>query len=289
MSRNPLIPKLLPLTNENYFSPEANRAYLSCSQFKEFKACEAAAFAHLIGEYEPPQSRALLLGSFVDAYFSGEFNQFVSEHNADLCKKSGKNAGEFYEDVQKAFEACQRLDKEPLAHALLSGRHQVVKTGRIAGVPFKCKVDSLLSAERVRTIIKNFPAVQKLVPFGGQIIVDLKYMASLDPVWDDETQCHISFAQYWGYDIQGAIYQKLVRREAPFVLCGITKETYPRMFAIFIPDENLRAAMDEVETLAPRFQAIKTGRIAPTRCGKCPYCRSTARLTDITPLQVNYD
>lgn len=289
MSRSPLIPKLLPLTAENYYSPEANRAYMSNSQFKAFERCEAAAFAELIGEYTPPKSRALLLGSFVDAYFSGEFNQFVAEHNAELCKKSGKSAGEFYEDVQKAFEACQRLDREPLTHALLSGRHQVIKVGRIAGVPFKCKVDSLLSAEKVRTIVKRFPEVGKLVPFGGQIIVDLKYLASLDPVWSDETQCHISFAHYWGYDKQGAIYQRLVRREPPFVLTGSTKETYPRLFAIFVPDADLQSAMADIEARAPRYQAIKTGRIAPTRCGKCPYCRATEHLTGITPLQVNYD
>lgn len=288
MSRPALQKKLLPINAANYYSRAANWAYLSNSQFKAFAKCEAAAMAELRGEYTPPQSKALLLGSFVDAYFSGEFNEFVAAH-PEIRLSSGKNAGEFKEDFKKAFAACQRLDQEPLIKALLSGRHQVIKTGRIAGVPFKCKVDSLLSSDQVRRICEKFPEVKKLVPFGGQMIVDLKYLASLDPVWSDEAQCHISFAQFWGYDIQGAIYQRLVRRFPPFVLTGITKETSPKIFAIYIPDADLQAAMDDVEARAPRYQAIKTGRIAATRCGHCPYCRATEHLTAISPLQVNYD
>lgn len=288
MSRPALQKKLLPINAANYYSRAANWAYLSNSQFKAFAKCEAAAMAELRGDYTPPQSKALLLGSFVDAYFSGEFNEFVAAH-PEIRLSSGKNAGEFKEDFKKAFAACQRLDQEPLIKALLSGRHQVIKTGRIAGVPFKCKVDSLLSSDQVRRICEKFPEVKKLVPFGGQMIVDLKYLASLDPVWSDEAQCHISFAQFCGYDIQGAIYQRLVRRFPPFVLTGITKETSPKIFAIYIPDADLQAAMDDVEAKAPRYQAIKTGRIAATRCGHCPYCRATEHLTAISPLQVNYD
>lgn len=288
MSRPALQKKLLPINAANYYSRAANWAYLSNSQFKAFAKCEAAAMAELRGDYTPPQSKALLLGSFVDAYFSGEFNEFVAAH-PEIRLSSGKNAGEFKEDFKKAFAACQRLDQEPLIKALLSGRHQVIKTGRISGVPFKCKVDSLLSSDQVRRICEKFPEVRKLVPFGGQMIVDLKYLASLDPVWSDEAQCHISFAQFWGYDIQGAIYQRLVRRFPPFVLTGITKETSPKIFAIYIPDADLQAAMDDVEARAPRYQAIKTGRIAATRCGHCPYCRATEHLTAISPLQVNYD
>lgn len=284
MSRPALQKKLLPISEANYYSREANWAYLSNSQFKAFRKCEAAAMAELRGDYTPTPTKALLLGSFVDAYFSGKFNDWVAAH-PEIRKKNG----EFFEDFNRAFQACQRLDSEPLIQALLSGRHQVIKTGRIAGVPFKCKVDSLLSADQVRKICAKFPDVKKLVPFGGQIIVDLKYMGSLDSVWNDETQCRISFAQYWGYDTQGAIYQRLVRREAPFVLTGITKETHPRIFAIFIPDADLQNAMADVESLAPRYQAIKTGRIAATRCGHCPYCRATEHLTTIAPLQVEYE
>ena len=40
----------MKLTHENYYSPEANQAYMSVSQFKAFDRCEAAALAELRGE-----------------------------------------------------------------------------------------------------------------------------------------------------------------------------------------------------------------------------------------------
>ena len=55
------------LTNENYYSPESNMEYMSVSQYKQFKRCEAATMAELRGEWQQPKSTALLVGSYVDA------------------------------------------------------------------------------------------------------------------------------------------------------------------------------------------------------------------------------
>ena len=41
------------LTAENYYSQEANLAYMSASQFKAFDRCEAAALAELGGSISP--------------------------------------------------------------------------------------------------------------------------------------------------------------------------------------------------------------------------------------------
>ena len=37
------------LTDDNYYSQEANLNYFSCSQIEEFLSCEAAALAHVQG------------------------------------------------------------------------------------------------------------------------------------------------------------------------------------------------------------------------------------------------
>ena len=60
------------LNKENYFSKEANAEYWSVSQFKAFNRCEAAGLAEARGIYEREETDALLIGSYVDAYFSGE-------------------------------------------------------------------------------------------------------------------------------------------------------------------------------------------------------------------------
>lgn len=266
----------LKLTAENYYSAEANQEYMSASQFKAFRRCEAAALAELRGEWGRKETTSLLVGSYVDAFFSGELEQFQAEH-PELFKKDGSLKADF----QNAQAIAERLNRDELARMLLSGKHQTIKTGKIAGVWYKTKSDSLLTARQVEAICKQFPQVRELVPFGGAMIVDLKCMRDFDTIWDEDVQERVSFVNFWGYDIQGAIYQKVDNRMAPFVIVAVTKEAEPDITAIHIPDDDLAFALAEVEALSPRYAAIKRGEIAPVGCGKCAYCRSTKRLDSI--------
>lgn len=270
----------LRLTDDNYYSPEANWEYMSASQFKSFRKCEAAAMAELRGEWGRKETSALLVGSYVDAYFSNELEQFKAAH-PELFKRDGSLKAEF----QNAQAIAERLNRDELARMLLSGKHQVIKTGRIAGVWYKTKADSLLTSRQVEAICKKFPQVQDLVPFGGAIIVDLKCMKDFKPIWDEDVHELVSFVNFWGYDIQGAIYQKVDNRMAPFVIVGVTKEAEPDIIAVHVPDEDLAFSLSEVEALSPRYAAIKKGEIAPVGCGKCAYCRSVKRLEGITHYQ----
>ena len=267
----------LKLTDDNYYSPEANWEYMSASQFKSFRKCEAAAMAELRGEWGKKDSIAFLVGSYVDAYFSGELEQFKAEHPEIFTAKKELKA-----DFQKAHAVCERLNRDELVRMLLSGKHQVIKTGRIAGVWYKTKSDSLLNARKVEAICKKFPSVRNIVPFGGGMIVDLKYMKDFEDIWDEDQHEKVCFAEFWGYDIQGAIYQDVDGRMLPFVLVGGTKETATNIEAMYIPDEDLAFALSEVEALSPRYAAIKRGEISPVGCGKCGYCRSVKRLEGIT-------
>lgn len=266
----------LKLNEANYYSPEANMQYMSASQFKSFRRCEAAALAELHGEWSRTTTAALLVGSFVDAYFSGELAHFKA-HTPELFKRDGTLKSEY----QNALAIAKRLEQDELARMLLAGGHQVIKTGQIGGVWYKAKYDSLLDEEQVEAICKAFPDVRELVPFGGPMIVDLKCMRDFEPIWSDEAQEKVSFVNHWGYDIQGAIYQHLDGRHAPFVIVGATKETEPDIDAMYIPDEDLAFSLQEVESLSPRYDRIKRGEIAPLRCGNCAYCRRTKRLTAI--------
>lgn len=266
----------LKLTEANYYSPEANWQYMSASQFKAFRKCEAAAMAELRGEWGRKDTLALLVGSYVDSYFSGELEAFKADH-PEMFKKDGTLKADF----AHAQKVAERLERDELTRMLLSGRHQTIKTGRIAGVWYKTKSDSLLSARQVEAICKAFPSVRQLVPFGGAMIVDLKYMKDFGDIWDEELCERVSFVEYWGYDIQGAIYQKIDKRAVPFVIVGATKEPEPDIEAMYIPDEDLSNALAFVEDLSPRYAAIKRGETEAVGCGKCAYCRSKKRLSAI--------
>lgn len=266
----------LKLTDSNYYSREANIQYMSTSQFKSFRTCEAAALAELRGEWNRKTTTALQVGSYVDSYFSGELEQFKQDH-PELFKRDGTLKSEFV----TAQKIAERLEQDELARMLLSGRNQVIKTGKIAGVWYKAKFDSLLTSKQVEAICKKFPGVRLLVPFGGPMIVDLKCMKDLETIWNDSVQSRVTFVEHYGYDIQGAIYQAIDNRMAPFVLVAVTKETEPNVETMYIPDNDLKHSLEIVEELSPRYDAIKRGEIAPVGCGQCAYCRSVKKLTGI--------
>lgn len=266
----------MELTRENYFSQEAQMAYMGSSQFKDFLSCEAAALAKIQGRYKPPASRSMLVGSYVDAWYSGELPDFTERH-PDMFKKDLSLKADFL----AANAIIDRMQADQLYSLLMSGEKQVIRTGKIAGVPFKIKIDSLLDAAACRQIAEEFPGAAPALGFGDGAIVDQKVMRDLGDVWSDEERRMVPFAQAWGYDIQGAIYQAVEGHMLPFLLAVGTREEPADLAALYIPDDALRAKLYEVEDLAPRFQAIKEGREDPRRCERCPWCRATRTLRTI--------
>ena len=94
-----------------------------------------------------------------------------------------------------------------------------------------------------------------------------------------------SWVEFWGYDIQGAIYQKIEQiatgrsEPLPFYLAAVTKERVPDIAVVEIPNHILEAALGLVEAKIDRFDLIKSGDVEPIRCEKCDYCKSTKILT----------
>ena len=251
----------MELNNSNYFSPEMRKRYMGYSQFKEFLNCEFEALARVNGETEEKKTQALMIGSYIDAYFSKEMEDFVKE-NPDIFNKNGT----LKSDYVKADSIIRAIEEDEMLLKYLSGEHQVIMTGTIAGVEFKIKIDSY---------------------FPGKVIVDQKIMKDLDPVWVEINgrNTRQNLVSAYRYDLEGAIYQEIVRQNTgeklPFVLAIATKEDTPRKGLFKIDQECLDAALKQVEELAPRFAAIKRGEIEPTKCGKCSHCRSKEKVTGI--------
>lgn len=270
----------MKLTEQNYYGREAAQKWMSVSQFKSFMKCEAAALAEVRGEYVRPETTALLVGSYVDAKIEGSeaFEKFVSEH-PEMFKKDGSLKADFVQ----AEEIYQRIQSDRLATLLLSGKHQVIVTGKIAGVPFRGKIDSLDDEELCRTIMREFPDTAEVLggPFCTGAIVDGKVMKDFQPVWSDSEGRKVSWVDAWGYPLQGAVYRRLEGHNLPFILLGASKQTAPDLTAEYVTPAELDAALRFVEDRAPRYQKIKQGKIEPTRCENCEYCRKTKRLTYI--------
>lgn len=241
------------ITNENYFSPENNMKYMGVSQLKSFMNCEAAAMAELKGEYIRPKTTSLLVGSYVDAHFSGTLDLFKAQ-NPEIFTKQGALKSEY----RKAEEIINRIERDPLFAELLSGKQQVIKTGELFGVPFKIKIDS----------------------YHHDKIVDLKIMKDFAPIYV-EGKGRVSFIEAWGYDIQGAIYRAIEGNNLPFIIAAATKETEPDIGAWEISSAELDAVLEMLEPYIQQAQLVKSGVIEPERCEHCDYCKFTKVLTEI--------
>ncbi len=264
------------VTQENYYSPEMQMAYMGSTQYKAFQKCEAAALAELRGEYNSPVTSALLIGGYVDAFFSGEWYAYMERH-PEMFRRDGSLKADF----QRADEIIRAMERDRLYMLLMSGQKQVIRSGFIAGVPFKIRIDSLLDADTCTQIVREFPQAAKAMGLCDGAIVDQKVVRDFLPVWSEEAHERVSFVEAWGYDIQGAIYQEIEGNMLPFIIAAGTKEDSPDLGAFYVPDDVLREKLAEIEDNAPRYQAIKEGRIQPRRCGRCAYCRATKELTGI--------
>ncbi len=77
----------IPLSDENYYSTQADWQYMSVSQYKKFLECEAAALAKLKGEWVPSTDpKALLVGNYVHSYFESKevHETFKAENKSHL-------------------------------------------------------------------------------------------------------------------------------------------------------------------------------------------------------------
>lgn len=244
---------------ENYYSQEANREYLSVSQYKDFcgtigrPACEEQALAKINGTWEMEKTTSLMVGSYVDAHFEGTLDLFKAQ-NPEIFTKSGTLKVEY----KKAEEIINRAESDSLFMQFMSGKKQVIFTADMFGAKWKVKLDSYIP---------------------GKCIVDLKCMKSLRETHYVKDYGRMDFVRYWGYDIQAAIYQEVVRictgEKLPFYIAGLSKEKEPDMEIIQVPQVWMDERLCEIEQNTPKISMLKSGEIPPIRCETCDYCKHT--------------
>ena len=256
--------KKFELTNENYYSAEADMNYCSVSQYKDMcgtygiTGCERTAMMRLKGLYPQKTGLPLLVGGYVDAWFEGTLDAYKENH-PEMFKKDGSLKADFV----RADAIIARVQEDPMFMYYMSGEKQRIMTGEIAGIPWRIKIDSLLP----------------------DAIVDLKVMSEISKKkWVQDIGEYLDFIRYWGYDIQGAVYQEIVRQNTgeklPFIIAAVTKEEPEADLELIEVDQiYLDEAMSLVLSNTPRIADIKSGKVEPTQCFNCPCCRKDKVLT----------
>lgn len=259
----------MELTASNYYGEEANRKYMSVSQYKDFagtygkQSCEFEAVEKLEGRWEQKKSTPLLVGSYVDSYFEGALEEF-KEENPELFK----NDGTLKVDYIKAESIIARIERDPYFMQYMSGEKQVIMTANMFGAEWKIKMDSYIP---------------------GVAIVDLKVMASLTDLKWVKDLGYLDFVRYWGYDVQAAVYQKVVEINTgiklPFYIAGASKEKETDIRIIQITQNYLDEALNNVEKNMPRILRVKNGESEADRCDTCDCCRRNRVLS--APISLN--
>lgn len=260
------------LSDDNYYSDKMNKKYMSVSQFKSIAgtfgqpACEANALDRIEHpSYE--SSVSLLVGSYVDAYYEGTLDKFIATH-PEIISSRGPTKGQLKAEYKQAETIIERTKRDALFQKYMSGKKQEIMTAELFGVPWKIKMDSY---------------------FPGDKIVDLKIVKSIrETFWVPGYDRRMDFIRYWGYDIQGAVYQKIVElatgKKLPFYIAAASKEKVTDIEIINVSQPFLDEALSFVEMRLKHVMKLKNHEIEPCRCGLCSYCRETKKL--IAPLSM---
>lgn len=275
------------LTDENYYSREADILYMSCSQFQSFQSCEASTMARLRGEWEPDgNSDALFQGQYFHSYFEGveAFTKFCDAGFDKIFKtKTTKSRGV---EVVGKYAPFERLDQmidavlaDPFMQSMmqLPGNVEQFMVGEIGGIPWRMKMD-------------------KYCP-NKHLIIDWKTSANLwELYYNPESKERQSFIEEYGYMMRAAVYGEIERQNVgadtfpTFIILAVSKQDPPDKGAFCLNDDARWAyELEKVKAAIPRIQQLKEGHLAPRRCGHCEYCRATKKInrvlmyTDLMP------
>lgn len=255
----------MSLTEENYYSLETDKKYLSNSQIKMFQNCEYQAMKYLEGEYKVETTEAMLRGSYVDEALTGtkeSFEKFCKEHEAELFSSRGATKGLLKSTFQRCNQMIDRVKKDKTFMYYLSGQHQTIMEGNLFGVPTKIKMDSY---------------------FPGKMIVDLKTTESFKKgFYNPSNRQYENFIEHFNYIQQMAIYQEIVFQNTgeklPCFIAAITTESVTDYDIFYIPNEELHTYLfgsefeEGLGNTIQRIQALKNKEIEPQKCNCCESC-----------------
>ncbi|WP_245585962.1 PD-(D/E)XK nuclease-like domain-containing protein [Paenibacillus pinihumi] len=270
MSRQPEVCEII-LNRDNYFSLEANRHYMSVSQFKSFVpaygGCEARSVAELAGDYTRPDKGAFNEGHYIHAWNSNELAEF-KENNPDIYSSRGDTKGQLKSNYKHLNKMIEVLEDDPLVMQVLAGHKEVILTAELFGIPWKVMLDSYQ------------PEIGDTGAFA-----DLKALKDMKKSYSEHHQNYVPFYQKYGYDLQMAIYaevERIVKKREHWIiphLVVVTKQDPPDHEIIMFDYDMIMSELQFVKNHIERVVAVKTGRETPLRCGHndCDYCRLTKK------------
>lgn len=248
---------MLQLTPETYFSVEADREYMSVSQFKAFRACQSKALYN-IEQPDATSKEAFLQGSLFEALVAGDSKLFIAQH-PEMISSRGSTAGQLKSEFQRVVKAAEKFNSQEFFKNIISRcEKQVILTGVINDVPVKCCLD-LFDRETFS-------------------IYDIKCMKDFNEQWSKEEKKYIPWYYAWGYVLQLAVYRLIVKQNfnvepKEVGLLAASKEEVPDIQALKFDDSLLGLELAEFKSNIKHYDNLKKGLEKPVACGHCDYCK----------------
>ncbi len=278
---------MFQLSDNNYYSPEANRAFMSCSQYEDFLSCEARAMAKIHDRWKDEDTQAFLVGKYFHTHFEGEeaFKEFCQANFDDIFKtrtRTDRKTKEVtievvgkYAPFEQADRMIEAAENDPVIKRYIDapGENEKIMTGQMFGrIPWRIRLDKYIT-DPCRTII------------------DWKTVANIrEAKYNEKLGQRASFVENYSYVMRAAVYTEIEKQFsdskglAPFYLVCLSKEDPPdKEFIEMLHPDRFAGELEIIAEDMVRIQAIKDGLIRPRRCGHCAYCRSTKIIKEPLP------
>lgn len=238
------------VTQENYFSKEADQEYMSVSQYKLFRECEAKALATIQGQEDATYKTAFLEGELFEALVSGDANLFKAQH-PELLSTRGATAGQIKSEFKKVINAAEKFNEQVFFRDIIDKcEKQIILTGEIKGIKVKCMLD--------------------LFDKKTNSIYDIKCMKDFKDQWNKDEKAYMPWYYTYGYVLQLAVYREIVRQNfgepKEIGLIAATKEEIPDIQALSFDSYLLDLELEQFKNNIERYDDIKRGIKTPLAC-----------------------
>ncbi|SNR96007.1 PDDEXK-like protein of unknown function [Anaerovirgula multivorans] len=257
----------MKLLRNDYFSTEANRKFMSVSQYKAFLDCEARTMAELNKEHHREEKECFIEGKYLHAWNEGKLEEFKLE-NPSLNSSRGETKGQLKANYKILNEMIKTLETDKLCMMALEGEKEVVMTAELFGIPWKIMIDNYNPSK------KRFS--------------DLKAVQSLHKRhYNHKEGISQNFVEFYGYTTQIAVYSEVIRISTSMVdymeglLVAATKENPPDKAVISFDVDTIEHELMKIESNIERIIKVKNGDLEPESCGRCDFCKSNKKLTGV--------
>lgn len=265
----------MTLDRENYYTHDADWAYMSCSQYQGFLECEAKQMAKLQGRWVEEPTEALIVGNYFHSKMESEdaHEEFCKQYFDKIYKtKTTKARGTEITGKYAPFEMADKMldsaygDKTIRTLINKPGEVEKIMVGAIFGEPWRIRMDKLISG--APTMILDWKTSADI------------YKLSYNPITREKE----TFIESAGYMMRAAVYSEIWKQnentqtDPIFVIAAFSKQDPPAkgLFTLNHKDR-YEWEMEQIRERLPRIKEVKRGVVAPRRCGRCEYCRATAK------------